>query len=411
MTPIVMRPYAPERDFEDACRVWKEAGWLEHGNEAVEKHFLEGSAAWVAELDTRVESLVTIAPGRIRYRQADLPLAAVTGVAVSRVARKQGIAARLTVKALAQAAAEGAQVAGLSMFDQGFYDRLGFGTGVYAHFLTFDPADLRLPNPARPPLRLTRDDWERVHAARLKTLRVHGSCVLYPPGVTRADMEWNKKGFGLGYADEQGELTHFLWAVPESVEHGPYDILWMGYRSGEQLLELLSLIKSWGDQVHSVRMTEPPRLQLQDLLHQPFRARRTRREGTHRVAYRFLAYYQWRMLDVPACIAHMRLSAPVRFNLRLHDPAEAYLAAPDAPWQGAGGRYVLSLGETSRAEPGEDPALPVMEASVGALTRWWLGVRPAASLALTDDLRAPAGLLSALDEALCLPAPHPIWEF
>ncbi len=407
---MLFRPYDPEHDFEDACRIWKEVGWLEDGQEEIEKAFLEGSAAWVAELNGHVESLVTVAPGGMRYLNADLQLAAVTGVVVGRVARKQGIAARLTAKALAQAAADGAQVAGLSIFDQGFYDKLGFGTGSYEHTFSFDPADLRVPNPPRPPIRLTKDDWARVHRARLAARRSHGSCVLHPPGVTRADMGWEKQAFGLGYTAAAGELTHFLWVSPTSVEHGPYDIWWLVYRDGAQLLELLSVVKSWSDQVHTVAVGEPPEIQMQDLLHQPFRARRTRREGKHRVETRSAAYFQWRILDLPACIAPMRVSAPLRFVLRLDDPITPYLPE-NAPWRGLTGEYTVFLGKTCAAQPGREAGLPVLEASVGAFTRWWMGVRPAASLALTDHFRADPALLSALDDALCLPQPHPRWIF
>ncbi|RMF50862.1 MAG: hypothetical protein D6755_00545, partial [Anaerolineae bacterium] len=309
------------------------------------------------------------------------------------------------------AAADGAQVAGLSIFDQGFYDKLGFGTGGYEHWFHFDPAALKVSNPTRPPIRLTKDDWERVHQARLEARRGHGGCVLHPAGVTRADMSWEKNAFGLGFEAEDGTLTHFLWGKPSSdAEHGPYDIWWLVYRNGEQLLELLSLIKSWGDQVHTVRMDEPPDIQLQDLLKQPFRARRVRREGKHRVETTAAAYFQWRMLDVRACMARVQARREVRFNLHLHDPITKYLP-DDTPWQGTGGRYVVNLGAESHIEAGEEPALPVVEASVGAWTRWWLGVRPATSLALTDDLHASPEMLATLDACLQLPQPHPRWEF
>ncbi|MEE2992431.1 MAG: hypothetical protein VX603_04565 [Gemmatimonadota bacterium] len=39
---------------------------------------------------------------------------------------------------------EGAEICVLSMFEQGFYDRLGFGTGPYEHKVRFDPAELMI---------------------------------------------------------------------------------------------------------------------------------------------------------------------------------------------------------------------------------------------------------------------------
>ena len=50
---------------------------------------------------------------------------------------------RVTFWALVrQPVAEGALVAGLGMFDQGYYDKLGFGSGAYSHRVAFDPARL-----------------------------------------------------------------------------------------------------------------------------------------------------------------------------------------------------------------------------------------------------------------------------
>ena len=64
----------------------------------------------------------------------------VTAVTTSRIARKQGFARVMTARQLAEAAENGAEVAALGMFDQGFYDQVGFGTGGYEHSIRFDPA-------------------------------------------------------------------------------------------------------------------------------------------------------------------------------------------------------------------------------------------------------------------------------
>ncbi len=60
---------------------------------------------------------------------------------------------------------------------------------------------------------------------------------------------------------------------------------------------------------------------------------------------------------------------------------------------------------------GLDDGLPVLDASVGAFTRLWMGVRPATGLALTDDLAGPPALLDALDEAFRLPTPRAGWIY
>jgi hypothetical protein len=100
----------------------------------------------------------------------------------------------------------------------------------------------------------------------------------------------------------------------------------------------------------------------------------------------------------------------VRLNLRLDDPIARFLEE-DAPWRGVGGGYVVQLGPTSEAAPGQDPALPTLHASVGAFTRLWLGVGPARGLAATDALVGPPELLAALEGALLLPAPKVDWDF
>ena len=75
------------------------------------------------------------------------------------------------------------------------------------------------------------------------------------------------------------------------------------------------------------------------------------------------------------------------------------------------GEYTVTAGPASMAEPGHDTGLPVLEASVNAFTRLWLGIRPATGLAFTDDLKGPPDLLQALDVAFRLPAPQTDWDF
>ena len=124
-----------------------------------------------------------------------------------------------------------------------------------------------------------------------------------------------------------------------------------------------------------------------------------------------MAYWQLRMCDLPGCLARTHLAgSPLRFNLALSDPIEAYLDA-GAPWRGVGGDYVVTLGPSSGAEPGKDPSLPTLAASVGAFTRLWLGVLPATGLAVTDELAGPRELLTALEETLRLPVPRLDWDF
>ena len=224
-------------------------------------------------------------------------------------------------------------------------------------------------------------------------------------------MAWTDDAFGLGYRDAaDGGLSHFVWGEAPG-EHGPYEINFVGYETVDQLMELLALIKALGDQVSSVAMLEPPDIQLQDLLKQPFRQRRNTERGKFANQHETLAYWQLRMLDVAKCLAKTRLPGPaLRFNLRLADPVTEHLEG-DNEWTGVGGDYVVTLGEESAAEAGVASSLPTLEASVGPFSRMWFGVRSASVLAATTDLRADASLLRALDERIRLPVPRLGWDF
>jgi hypothetical protein len=412
----VLRAYEHERDREAAHRVWLEVGWIDKDQTEIADIFYQSGGAMVAEVSGAAECLVLTAPGCMRYLQEDLPMFGVTGVTTSRIVRKQGLASRLTARAVAEEAAKGALVGCLSMFEQGYYNQLGFGTGGYERWVGFDPARLRIPVQARVPARLSEDNWKAIHAARLARMRSHGGCCLNSPGITRAELKWMKHGFGLGYlaadADaDAAEISHHVWLTTRDGESGPYTVQWMSYRSWDQFLELMALIRTFGDQIHLVRMNEPPGIQLQDLMEQPFKQRRISEKSKYDVRAHSSAYWQARICDLQGCLANTHLRcAELRFNLALHDPIPRLLDE-SAPWYGIGGEYVVSLGRDSSAEPGRDERLPTLSASVGAFTRLWLGVLSATGLSVTDELAGPKELLDELDWAFGLPKPRLDWEF
>ena len=407
------RGYDPDRDKKAVARIWREIGWLEKKeHEKAMDAVLKSGRTMVSEVNGEAECMVNTAPGTLRYLDEDLDASLITGVATSRVARKRGLARALTAKALAQEAACGMKVALLGIFEQGYYNQLGFGNGSYEHWCIFDPANLNVD--VRPPIptRITIKDWKMVHRSRLARLRRHGTCSLTPPAMTQAEMLWSDNGFGLGYIDAaSGELTHHFWCSTKAVENGPYTILWMAYRTKEELLELLALLKNLGDQVHSVKLYEPPGVQLQDLLDQPFKAREITNKSQHENRMSASAYWQARIIDLPGCLEQTRLPGDtVRFNLVLTDPVERFFDKENR-WSGVAGNYIITLGPSSSAELGRKKGLPILNASINAFTRLWLGVRPATGLAWTDELSGPQGLLAQLDIALRLPIPQTDWDF
>ncbi len=409
------RAYDPDLDFDAVARIWREVGWIDAGDDKHEEGlrvFAEQYTGLVADLGGTPECYVATGAGTISYTTQELPLSVVTAVTTSHVARRQGLAKRLTAQSIANAAVSGAAVSALGMFDQGFYNKLGFGTGPYEYWHSFDPAALRVSAVARPPQRLSMDDWAIIHESRLRRHRGHGSCNIDSPAATQAEMHWASNGFGLGYADgPDGAITHHVWFSAKEMEYGPLNAWWIAYQTPEQFLELMALIGNLGDSIHLVRMREPVGIQIQDLVDQPFRRNRISQKSSYENRTRAAAYWQMRMCDVAACVAATKVAGDsVRFNLALTDPIEDLLDS-DSSWRGVAGNYVVTFGPESSAVVGEDSSLQTLEAGVGAFTRLWLGVRPATGLTVTDSLAAPAGLLNRLDGVLRLPTPRPDWDF
>jgi hypothetical protein len=406
------RDYDRTKDKEAVHRIWRETGWLEKGKEEAVDFLIECGRAKVAVLHGAPESLAITAPGTIRYLNEDLSFSCVTGVTTSRIARKLGLAKRVTASIIAEDAKDGALVSGLGMFEQGYYNQLGYGTGGYEYHTAFDPSQLNVEVKARVPRRFSPNDWKMVHHARLNRVRGHGSCNLTPSGFTRSMMLRTQNGFGLGYGEEPtGDLTHYLWCGVKNVEQGPYRVEWMVFRTRDQFHELMALLKSLSDQIRLVRMREPQSIQIQDLLNKPIKQLVMSEKSGFESRVLALAWWQMRICDLPGCLERTHLPwGDVRFNLKLADPIENVLG-DKAPWRGIAGTYVITLGPSSGAEPGMDNTLPTLEASVGPFTRMWLGVRPATGLAVTDELTGPQELLEKLDCVLCLPDPKPDWDF
>ncbi|MGD9675633.1 MAG: GNAT family N-acetyltransferase [Candidatus Bipolaricaulia bacterium] len=407
-----IRAYEPGQDIEACRRVWTESGWVDGAkNEEAFRLFTESARSLVGAVRGTAECLVNIHPAKLRYLDADIRLACVTGVTTGRVVRRQGLAGRVTAQALAEEALAGTPVAALGVFEQGFYNRLGFGNGPYETWCTFDPAQLEIRRAPRIPERLTSADWEAVHENRLRRRLWHGAASLLSGALTRADMLWGEKAFGLGYRDDSGTLTHHIWCSAEKPRRGPYTVDWMAFRTREEFHELIALIHSLADQIHSLEIHEPPGLQIQDLLRQPFKGRRMTEASPHVQRMSSSAYWQLRILNLTQALAATRLpNGPVRFNLELSDPIEAMLP-PGSRWRGVAGSYVVTLGPESRVEAGTDTTLATLRASVNAFSRAWLGVRSATALSWTDTLDAPPDLLRALDRILSLPLPASDWDY
>lgn len=410
MSPPPTR-FATAEDFPAIRRLWTEAGWIEHDERSRKglDAYVGASHTHVTEIRGQAEGACMVQDGTLLHDDTELPLVGLGSVNVSRIARRRGLGAALSAAAIGERASAGSAVAVLGIFDQGFYDRLGFGSGPYTHEWTFDPADLRVDVPDEPPIRLGLDDAERMHRNRLARFRVHGAASLVHPGCSRSEAYWTPQGFGLGYESKSGELTHHLW-IAGTGEHGPYRVHWMAWRTPSELRDLLGLLRSLGDQVHAITLCDPPGTQLQDLIDRPMHGYRTRKGGDYWQRPFSLAWWQVRILDLPRCMTALRCPGPpLRFGLELTDPVSAWL--PDAcSWRGLEGGWTVELGEASSASPGLARGLPILRTSIGQFSRLWLGALSARALATSERFEAPESLIAALDRRVRLPTPNIDWE-
>ena len=132
---MTFRNYQADRDLEAVRRIYREVGWIsEKAHEQAIQELLESGRGLVAELDGSAECFVLGDAGSIRHLETDIPLCVVVGVTTSRIARKQGLASRLTAQLLAEEAERGQAAAMLGIFEQagvnieymyGFTARLG----------------------------------------------------------------------------------------------------------------------------------------------------------------------------------------------------------------------------------------------------------------------------------------------
>lgn len=412
---MIIRSYEAGRDEKAVIRIWEEARWIDRGDEddaASLRVMLDHSPALVAELDGEAECVTISSPATIRHLREDIPLGIVAAVTTSPRGRRAGLASRTTAQLVRRDAGAGMMVSALGMFEQGFYTRLGFGNGPYEPRWGVDPATLSVPVSAASPLRITARDSADVHRAMRERALCHGGVRILNAAHIEAEMGWTEHPLGLGYRNGEGELTHFVWGELKD-ENGPLIITAMAWREPGQLLELLALLRSLGDQAHVVKMIEPAGVHLQDFITRPFRQANTSKGGDWRRGAETEAWWQARINDLQGCLARTSLphaGPALTFNLHLDDPIAEFLPAADK-WQGAGGNYVVQLGKTSRAEPGSRKGLPSLHAGVGGFTRLWLGCAEAGAIAAAGQIEGPRQLLDELEATLRLPTPRTGCEF
>lgn len=402
-------------DQQRIVKLWQEIGWIEQGEERQElacKNFLKAGPAWVGTINKIPETFVGTTMGSIHHMKAELSFCAVSAVMSGLRSRRQGMGLRVTARALQAAYEKGSEVAGLSIFDQGYYDKLGFATGAPVSLIRFDPSSLNIPilhEKDALPVVLTADKWKEIHASRLGRMHGHGSCDLFSALHTRGELLFEKESLGMGFFNEQNQLTHHFWGQVK-YERSHLTIWWMVYQNYTQFLELLDLLQSLGDQFCRITVNEMPGICIQDFLSRPFRQQQVTKDGRYSLINEMGSYNQLRILRLEECLQKTVIPGrgTVRFNLTISDPLEKYL---EKGWKGVAGEYVVQLGEESSASSGHEQGLPLMIASVGAFTQLWMGSRRAAALAFQGALQAPEALIKELDWLLLLPPALHDWSF
>ena len=298
----------------------RNAGWEEEGYDLqadLDKH-LPACAGECACASGHAISVVIDMPGWFRYQERLLPLHAVTGVATMMHARRGGAAGRLLARALHRAHDEGAVVSALGAFDQGYYNRLGYGNGCNDVVAWFDPAALNVAEPTLNVVSLGAGDASRMHAARVRRYQWHGACSITPDGFTSgAVASCGNRGFGLGIEEDGALRAHLFGARDCEDGETKVTLYWVCADAPHYLVELFGALKRLADQIEEARMVSPPYFCLQDMVRRPLR--KNMHIGTPQGDALF---WQLRILDVRRAIEAVSLSArePVVFNMTLSDP-------------------------------------------------------------------------------------------
>lgn len=409
---MIFRDYKIEKDQRDIQRIWMECGWIE--DEEKEKKaldlFLSTSRCKVVEHNGTAECLIVTSPGYMKYNEKDLSLSAVSSVTVSRLLRKQGAAPKLLASMIGDEIKKGTAVAGLGMFEQGFYNRLGFSTMGYENWYSFDPSKLTIYKKGGIPFRLKPEDYLEAHKCFKTAMKHHGFVTLDPPELFQAEMMWTKNGFGLGYKTD-GKLSHYIWMGAENVEAGPYRVHFMAYENWEQFLQLMGILKSLEEQVRTIKMKEPVFIQLQDFIEKPFQLQAITQKNKYESKIKSQAYQQLRICNLKKCIEAISFNGDeFSFNLKLSDPINDFLETSEKRNE-CQGDFTINIGKMSSIEKGLEKNLPMVKSSINAFSRLWIGILPAETIGLVEEIEIDEELKEKLTKAFYNPDVRSNWDY
>ena len=405
-----VRDYCDD-DLPSVTRMWREVGWIEHDSERQAEalgRLLQYGAARVGVVAGDAECLVHRTPGTIRYDGVDLPLCAITAVTTSPIARNLGLASRMTAEAIAAGAIDGAAVAALGMFEQGFYDRFGMGTLAYVDHLLLRPGEAaRRPAPAgaRPchPRRL--DGGRRPHgpsgpAARQRQPRsargAPGRAGLGRGSLPRVRVPWRRRSADGVHRRHQRRRARAVQGAAARLR---------GRRRPARPARPAAVARRAAAPGADGRARGDPAPGPHRPAHPGRGARRPRPPG--------VAHGRWRGTSSGSSTSRRASRRAPGRATRCPSTSSSPTRSARPTWTGRAWPATTRSRSVRRrpSSQGTGADLPVLRASIGALSRLWFGVRPATGLTVTDDLTGPPELLEALDRALVLPPPLPELSF
>ena len=400
-------------DYAQVAALHKDAGWnleLDGFDEGLRFHVPDCTVRVAAD-DERVHSAVLGAEGQFRYLDRTLRLSAITGVLTASWARRRGYAGRLLAELLEEEQQRGAVVASLGVFDQGFYNRYGFGNMGRDPVLVLNPSAIRVPRKVSGALGaagtrivpISHRDDDEVYAAHIRRYTGHGACTIVKRGFIQGFLRYaGEQSFGLGIAVGDRLVAHFF-GRRVSEEH--VDLFWLCADTQEYYIQLLALLRTLSDQLTQVKIVMPPDVMVYDFLERPLQW-----GVVHRHSFDDLLFWQLRVLDVVRAVeaVSIPLASPLRFVAEISDPIVAH--SPSG-WRGCAGEYTMSIGLESRCVRGAEVGLSRVRMSIGAFSRFWSGAASARALACSDEFAAEDALLERLTREYCVPRPRRDCDF
>ena len=270
---------------------------------------------------------------------------------------------------------------GLSFFEQGYYDRLGFGTAQYEDWIGFDPALLNVPFPARPPKTIHhRRLRTRMHQSRLASKKTNTAFVTFPdPNMDpQRQMRHQERLRPRATSTKPQTKSHTTSGAATTTMQNTAPTSSNGWltRPPEQFLELMGIIRSpRRSSPNDQHEPAPPHPDTRPPQRNPSKTEWTTSKSkfaTFSRSHRLLAKPHQRPTQMPRKNTPPR-APTTQFNLQLTDPIDDFLPE-DETWKSTTG----PIHHHPRTRILRDPrhtkkTSQTLKTTTSAFSRMWLG--------------------------------------